>query len=122
MLGQVLGGADLFLQGLIVPPGGLGQFSAGDVRAVAIPQNPFPFAVRPRPLTRTHQPAYALHRELHAAPLRAEQAWLQATLTRCSTCNAEGFPPIEALGMWCARQCRPRRVCSSLPLGNGGTL
>ena len=43
---QVLGGADLFLQGLIVPPGGLGDFSAGDVRAVAIPQNPFPFAVR----------------------------------------------------------------------------
>jgi hypothetical protein len=44
--GQVLGGADLFLQGLIVPPGGLGEWSAGDVRALAIPENPFPFAVR----------------------------------------------------------------------------
>ena len=42
---QVLGGADLFLQGLIVPDGGLGHFSAGDLRAVSIPGNAFPFAV-----------------------------------------------------------------------------
>ncbi|CAL8464144.1 g3679 [Coccomyxa elongata] len=42
---KVLGGADLFLQGLIVPDGGLGDFSAGDLRAVSIPGNPFPFAV-----------------------------------------------------------------------------
>ncbi len=42
---QVLGGADLFLQGLIVPQGGLGDFSAGDLRAVSVPGNPFPFAV-----------------------------------------------------------------------------
>ena len=42
---QVLGGADLFLQGLITPEGGLGHFSAEDLRAVSIPQNAFPFAV-----------------------------------------------------------------------------
>ncbi|BDA49270.1 Eukaryotic translation initiation factor 2D [Coccomyxa sp. Obi] len=42
---KVLGGADLFLQGLIVPDGGLGDFSVGDLRAVSIPGNPFPFAV-----------------------------------------------------------------------------
>lgn len=41
----MLGGADLFLQGLIVQDGGLGDFSAGDLRAVAIPGNPYPFAV-----------------------------------------------------------------------------
>ena len=43
---QVLGGADLFLQGLIVPDEGLGTFSEGDLRAVQIPGNKFPFAVR----------------------------------------------------------------------------
>ncbi len=42
---QVLGGADLFLQGLIIPEGGLGHFSAGDLRVVCIPQNAYPFAV-----------------------------------------------------------------------------
>lgn len=42
---QVLGGADLFLQGLIIPEGGLGHFSAGDLRVVCILQNAFPFAV-----------------------------------------------------------------------------
>ena len=42
---QVLGGADLFLQGLIVPEGGLGTFSAGDLRTVICPGNRFPFAV-----------------------------------------------------------------------------
>ena len=42
---QVLGGADLFLQGLITPEGGLGHFSAEDLRCVSIPQNACPFAV-----------------------------------------------------------------------------
>ncbi|CAL5226777.1 g9634 [Coccomyxa viridis] len=42
---KVLGGADLFLQGLITPEGGLGHFSAEDLRAVSIPQNAYPFAV-----------------------------------------------------------------------------
>lgn len=42
---QVLGGADLFLQGLIVPNGGLGDFASGDLRSVRIPQSTFPFAV-----------------------------------------------------------------------------
>ena len=41
----MLGGADLFLQGLITPEGGLGHFSAEDLRAVSIPQNAYPFAV-----------------------------------------------------------------------------
>jgi len=44
-ISQVLGGADLFLQGLIGQDGGLGDVSAGDLRAVAIPGNPYPFAV-----------------------------------------------------------------------------
>ena len=75
---QVLGGADLFLQGLIVPPGGLGDFSAGDVRAVAIPQNPFPFAVRGlesgslNPIMHVI-PSGSLHRGWQLRPLRAEQ-------------------------------------------------
>lgn len=42
---KVLGGADLFLQGVIVPPSGLVPFSEGDVRAVGIPGSRFPFAV-----------------------------------------------------------------------------
>jgi len=43
---QVLGGADLFLQGFIVDgPAALGDFAAGDLRCVRIPQNAFPFAV-----------------------------------------------------------------------------
>lgn len=45
MLLQVLGGADLFLQGLIVPAGGLGEFSSGELRSVVVPGNSFPFAV-----------------------------------------------------------------------------
>jgi len=45
LLRQVLGGADLFLQGFIVPAGGLGDFSEGDVRALSVPGNPYPFAV-----------------------------------------------------------------------------
>ena len=42
---QVLGGADLFLQGLIVPEQGLGTFSAGDLMLASIPQNQYPFAI-----------------------------------------------------------------------------
>lgn len=42
---QVLGGADLFLQGLIVPDSGLGTFAAGDLRVASIPKNEYPFAV-----------------------------------------------------------------------------
>ena len=42
---QVLGGADLFLQGIIVPQEGLGSFSVGDLRVIKIPDNPYPFAV-----------------------------------------------------------------------------
>jgi len=41
----VLGGADLFLQGLITPEGGLGHFCVGDLRVVSIPQNAYPFAI-----------------------------------------------------------------------------
>lgn len=41
----MLGGADLFLQGLIVPDFGLGTFAAGDIRVASIPQNDYPFAV-----------------------------------------------------------------------------
>ena len=42
---QVLGGADLFLQGLIVPEQGLGTFAAGDLMLASIPQNQYPFAI-----------------------------------------------------------------------------
>ena len=42
---QVLGGADLFLQGLIVPNQGLGSFAAGDLMLASIPQNQYPFAI-----------------------------------------------------------------------------
>ncbi len=42
---QVLGGADLFLQGLIVPDQGLGSFASGDLMLASIPQNQFPFAI-----------------------------------------------------------------------------
>lgn len=42
---KVLGGADLFLQGLIVPDQGLGSFAAGDLRLASIPQNEYPFAI-----------------------------------------------------------------------------
>lgn len=42
---QVLGGADLFLQGFIVSDDSPGEFNAGDVRVVAVPGNPFPFAL-----------------------------------------------------------------------------
>lgn len=42
---QVLGGADLFLQGLIVPKQGLGTFAAGDLMLASIPQNQYPFAI-----------------------------------------------------------------------------
>lgn len=42
---KVLGGADLFLQGLIVPDQGLGSFASGDLMLASIPQNQFPFAI-----------------------------------------------------------------------------
>ena len=42
---QVLGGADLFLQGFIVSDESPGDFNAGDVRVVAVPGNHFPFAL-----------------------------------------------------------------------------
>ena len=41
----MLGGADLFLQGLIVPDQGLGSFASGDLMLASIPQNQFPFAI-----------------------------------------------------------------------------
>lgn len=42
---QILGGADLFLQGVLAPEGGLGDWLAGSVRTVTIPGNHIPFAV-----------------------------------------------------------------------------
>ncbi len=42
---QILGGADLFLQGVLSPPGGLGDWLAGTARTVLVPGNPVPFAV-----------------------------------------------------------------------------
>ena len=44
-LEQVLGGADLFLQGFILPESGLPQFASGDLMAITIPGNRYPFAV-----------------------------------------------------------------------------
>lgn len=42
---KVFGGADLFLQGVISPAGGVEPFLAGSVRSVSVPGNPTPFAV-----------------------------------------------------------------------------
>lgn len=42
---QILGGADLFLQGLILPDSGLPTFSAGDPMTCSIPENQYPFAI-----------------------------------------------------------------------------
>lgn len=42
---QILGGADLFLQGVILPGGDSLQFGAGDLMAVKVTGNPLPFAV-----------------------------------------------------------------------------
>lgn len=42
---QVLGGADLFLQGFIAPAGGLPSFRAADSAAIVVPGNQFPLAV-----------------------------------------------------------------------------
>ncbi|PRW32977.1 Eukaryotic translation initiation factor 2D [Chlorella sorokiniana] len=43
--GKVLGGADLFLQGVLMPQGGLPDFLAGSPRTLCVPGNPTPFAV-----------------------------------------------------------------------------
>ena len=43
---KVLGGADLFLQGIIVPDGGFDPpFLVGSIRSICVPGNPIPFAV-----------------------------------------------------------------------------
>lgn len=42
---KVLSGADLFLQGVLVPDAGLPDFLAGSARAVAVPGNAIPFGV-----------------------------------------------------------------------------
>lgn len=42
---QVLGGADLFLQGVIVGDGGLPPFKVGDAMALSVPGHPLSFAV-----------------------------------------------------------------------------
>lgn len=42
---QVLGGADLFLAGVIAPPEGLPHFSTGQLMAVRVLGHPLPFAV-----------------------------------------------------------------------------
>ena len=42
---KVLGGADLMLPGVIVPPEGMPDFAADEMMALRIPDNPYPFAV-----------------------------------------------------------------------------
>jgi hypothetical protein len=42
---QVLGGADLFLAGVIAPPEGLPHFTTGQLMAVRVLRHPLPFAV-----------------------------------------------------------------------------
>ncbi|KAL4422679.1 hypothetical protein ABPG75_008876 [Micractinium tetrahymenae] len=51
--GKVLGGADLFLQGVLAPPGGLPDFLAGSPRSLSVPGNPIPFAVGKMAVSRT---------------------------------------------------------------------
>ena len=75
---QVLGGADLFLQGLIVASCGLGDWVSGEVRTISIPGNRYPFAGA------QVQPA-------HAAS------------TRCSQAGCTGMPAYLALSCWLGR-------------------
>lgn len=42
---KLLGGADLFLQGVLAPDGGLPDFLAGATRSVCVKGNPCPFAI-----------------------------------------------------------------------------
>ena len=42
---KVLGGADLMLPGVIVPPEGIPDFDADETMALRIPENPYPFAI-----------------------------------------------------------------------------
>ncbi len=42
---RILGGADLMLQGVIAPEGGLGDWEADDKRCVSVPGNPYGFGV-----------------------------------------------------------------------------
>jgi translation initiation factor 2D len=42
---KVLGGADLMLPGVIVPPAGMPEFAADEMMVLRIPENPYPFAV-----------------------------------------------------------------------------
>ena len=42
---QILGGADLFLQGLVLENGSLPEFQEGDMMSIRAVANPFPFAV-----------------------------------------------------------------------------
>ena len=42
---QVLGGADLFLQGFIAHEGGLPSFRSADTAAIVIPGNRYPLAI-----------------------------------------------------------------------------
>lgn len=43
--GRILGGADLFLQGVIASPENPPEFLANSVRTLGVPGNPIPFAV-----------------------------------------------------------------------------
>ena len=72
---QVLGGADLFLQGLIVPSCGLGELVAGEVRTISIPGNRYPFAGA----------------QMQPAP---------AASTCCSQAGCAGMPAYLALPCW----------------------
>ncbi len=81
---QVLGGADLFLQGLIVPSFGLGELVAGEVRTISIPGNRYPFAGAQM------QPAHV------ASPCCSQAGWtgMPAYVALSSRCMArEGRPP-----------------------------
>ena len=89
---KVLGGADLFLQGLIVPSCGLGELVAGEVRTISIPGNRYPFAGTQM------QPG-------HAAS------------TSCSQAGCMGMPSYLAHSCWLGRvlkgACRGRGGCQA---------
>ena len=42
---KIISGADLFLQGVLVPEGGVAPFLVGSARSISVPGNPVPFAV-----------------------------------------------------------------------------
>ena len=125
---QVLGGADLFLQGLIVPEQGIGTFAAGDLMLASIPHNQYPFAIG---VMETSSADIAMHglkgkglKLLHHYP---DMLWAlgDKSVPDASFTATRIFPQVKkTLHLWCTpclgepSSCDdtlPKFVCSSRP-------